>query len=133
MRLQHKLGVVIGLSILFFFAALSVGMDRSIPGGKWTVALIPLAGGLGGMLASFGFRKVRLFWKALALRWKVASIFTASSAYLVSIWLLNRHKPDESFQDFAGCLFFILVLILWASYSLMSHGLDALWRRLTRR
>jgi hypothetical protein len=117
------------LAFLVVVVGFSVQAYRSVKG-DWLFALIPGLVAGGALIDSKWFQN---FWKALALRWKVGSVCAVSGVFLLIPFLINLHKPDARFENLVSVIFLSFLLLLWALYSLMSCGLDALWFWIKRR
>jgi hypothetical protein len=121
-----------GAALIFVFVfALSMHVQQLI--GWRLLILCFLAGSLGGL--GFTWLKDRLLskWHRITGGKRAILIALGTTLVLVTIFLSNRHKPDEGAADFTGVLTVFVVLALWGLYCIWSRLLDVIYVRFFKR
>jgi peptidoglycan/LPS O-acetylase OafA/YrhL len=122
------LGVIF---VAIFIDAISMHLDK--PRGLGFVILCFLVVSVGVLAVVWAKQRSLLHWNQSSKRTRAILVASVIAIALVAIFLTNRHKPDEEFDDVLGCLGILFVLGLLALKRAFSRLMDALHARLTRR
>ncbi len=95
--------------------------------------LCVIAGSLGGLGYLWARDRVLPTWKRLPRVRRVLIIALTAIIVLAARLIANRHKPNEEFADVLAGIAVLVALALLGLYRIMSHLLDSLHARASRR